>query len=70
MVQDEPGVIAAVSETLAEERVSIEGLLQRGRSQSGEVPIVLTTHATEEARAAARAGAHRASCRLWPRRRA
>jgi homoserine dehydrogenase len=24
-------------------------MLQRGRSQSGEVPVVLTTHETEEA---------------------
>jgi homoserine dehydrogenase len=38
-------------------------MLQRGRSQSGEVPVVLTTHETEEAamqRAAARIGQLRA----------
>jgi homoserine dehydrogenase len=50
MVQDRPGVIAAVSKALAEERISLESMLQRGRSQSGEVPVVLTTHETEEAR--------------------
>src|SRR5437763_8210411 len=50
MVQDRPGVIAAVSGVLAGERISLESMLQRGRSQSGEVPVVLTTHETEEAR--------------------
>jgi homoserine dehydrogenase len=50
MVQDRPGVIAAVSGILARERISLESMLQRGRSQSGEVPVVLTTHETEEAR--------------------
>lgn len=49
MVQDRPGVIAAVSTVLANERISLESMLQRGRSQSGEVPVVLTTHETEEA---------------------
>ena len=59
MVQDRPGVIAAVSGILAKERISVEGMLQRGRSQSGEVPVVITTHETEEAamqRAVARIG--------------
>jgi len=50
MVQDRPGVIAAVSGVLAKERISLESMLQRGRSQSDEVPVVLTTHETEEAR--------------------
>ncbi len=49
MVQDRPGVISAVSGLLAKERISLESMLQRGRSQSGEVPVVLTTHETEEA---------------------
>jgi homoserine dehydrogenase len=62
MVQDRPGVIAAISGVLAKERISVESMLQRGRSQS-EVPVVLTTHETEEAamqRAAARIGQLRA----------
>jgi len=50
MVQDRPGVIAAVSGILAKERISLESMLQRGRSQAGQVPVVLTTHETEEAR--------------------
>jgi len=49
MVQDRPGVISAVSGALAKERISLESMLQRGRSQSGEVPVVLTTHETSEA---------------------
>jgi homoserine dehydrogenase len=49
MVQDRPGVISAVSGALAKERISLESMLQRGRSQSDEVPVVLTTHETEEA---------------------
>jgi len=48
MVQDKPGVIAAVSGALAKERISLEAMLQRGRSD-GAVPVVLTTHETEEA---------------------
>ncbi len=35
MVQDRPGVIAAVSGALAKERISLESMLQRGRSQVG-----------------------------------
>jgi homoserine dehydrogenase len=53
MVKDEPGVIAAVSETLAEAGVSIESFLQKPvenapESMRGAVPIVLTTHAVAE----------------------
>jgi homoserine dehydrogenase len=48
LVKDEPGVIAAVSETLAEEKVSIDSFLQKPVHDEGGVPIVLTTHATPE----------------------
>jgi homoserine dehydrogenase len=48
MVKDEPGVIAAVSETLAESGVSIDSFLQKPVHDAGGVPIVLTTHATPE----------------------
>jgi len=48
MVKDEPGVIAAVSETLAEAGVSIESFLQKPVENSNGVPIVLTTHAVAE----------------------
>ena len=49
MVRDQPGVIADVSAALRDERVSLESMLQRGRSKTKAVPVVLTTHETEEA---------------------
>ncbi len=49
MVRDQPGVIADVSAALRDERVSLESMLQRGRSQTQAVPVVLTTHETVEA---------------------
>ncbi len=48
LVRDEPGVIAAVSETLAEAGVSIDSFLQRPVEGQAGVPIVLTTHAVAE----------------------
>jgi homoserine dehydrogenase len=44
LVRDEPGVIAAVTETLAEAGVSIDSFLQKQVEDVGGVPIVLTTH--------------------------
>ena len=48
LVKDEPGVIAAVSETLAEAGVSIESFLQKPVENANGVPIVLTTHEAAE----------------------
>lgn len=48
MVLDRPGVIADVAAALRDERVSMESFLQRGRSPEEAVPVVLTTHDTEE----------------------
>ena len=48
-VYDRAGVVADISAALRDERVSIEALLQRGRNPGEAVPIVITTHATEEA---------------------
>ncbi|HEX6859824.1 MAG TPA: homoserine dehydrogenase [Caulobacteraceae bacterium] len=48
LVKDQAGVIAAVSETLAECGVSIDSFLQKPVEDAGGVPIVLTTHATAE----------------------
>lgn len=50
MVQDQPGVIAAISETLAECDVSIDSFLQKPVEGAGGVPIVLVTHATPESK--------------------
>ena len=48
MVRDEPGVLAAVSEELAEAGVSIESFLQKPPGVAPGVPIVMTTHAVAE----------------------
>jgi len=48
MVVDRPGVIADVAAALRDELVSLESMLQRGRDPGEAVPVVLTTHETEE----------------------
>jgi homoserine dehydrogenase len=48
LVRDQPGVIAAVSETIAEAGVSIDSFLQKPVQDAGGVPIVLTTHEAPE----------------------
>jgi len=52
-VDDRPGVMADITAALAEEKVSIESMLQRGRATEGGVYIVLTTHQTAEAASSA-----------------
>ena len=58
MVRDRPGVIADVTAALRDEQVSLESMLQRGRSPDEMVPVVLTTHDTDEA------AMHRALARI------
>ena len=48
MVQDRAGVIAEITSAFRDADVSIESMLQRGRDDV--VPVVMTTHETEEAR--------------------
>ena len=50
MVVDKPGVIADVAAALRDEEISLEAMLQRGRAPGEAVPVVITTHETEEAR--------------------
>jgi len=50
MVVDRPGVIADVAAALRDEEVSMESMIQRARDPGEAVPVVLTTHETEEAR--------------------
>ena len=57
MVRDRPGVLAQVTEALAEAEVSIDSLLQRPVEPHGLVPIVLTTQAAPDAAVAAAASA-------------
>jgi homoserine dehydrogenase len=49
MVVDRPGVIADVTAALRDAGVSLESMLQRGRSPGEAVPVVLVTHETREA---------------------
>ena len=48
MVLDKPGVFATIASALKDNNVSMEAVLQRGRSQNEAVPVVLTTHSTAE----------------------
>jgi homoserine dehydrogenase len=48
MVVDRPGVIADVTAVLRDCGVSMESMLQRGRSPGEAVPVVLVTHETNE----------------------
>ncbi|NYZ12289.1 homoserine dehydrogenase [Azospirillum sp. RWY-5-1] len=49
MVVDRPGVIADIAAAMRDENVSMEQMLQRGRAPDEGVPVVLTTHDTDEA---------------------
>ena len=46
---DQSGVLADAAKVFAEENVSIESVLQRGRDPDSTVPLILTTHDTNEA---------------------
>ena len=48
MVADRPGVIADITAALRDNGVSLEAMLQRGRSPTTAVPVVLVTHDTTE----------------------
>lgn len=52
-VEDRHGVMADITKILAEEKVSIESMLQRGRASDGGVYIIMTTHMVVEASVAA-----------------
>ena len=49
MVDDQPGVFAEIAAELAKHEISIEGVIQRSRSETEAVPVVMTTHETSEA---------------------
>jgi homoserine dehydrogenase len=49
MVRDQPGVIADIAAELSNERVSVEEMIQRRHAPgSAGVPVVLTTHPSQE----------------------
>jgi homoserine dehydrogenase len=49
MVYDKPGVFADVAAILRDHEISMEAVIQRARSKTEAVPVVLTTHETPEA---------------------
>lgn len=49
MVSDQPGVIATIAALMRDNEISVESLLQRGRSDTDAVPVVIVTHETNEA---------------------
>ena len=49
MVADRPGVFADIAAALRDSEVSMEAVLQKGRSADEPVPVVMTTHETREA---------------------
>ena len=48
MVKDQPGVIADITAALRDHTISLESMLQHGRSDNQPVPVVLVTHITQE----------------------
>ncbi len=48
MVVDKPGVFATIAGALNDHNVSMEAVLQRGRSENEAVPVVMTTHEADE----------------------
>ena len=48
MVVDRPGVIADVTAVLRDQGISLESMIQRGRSPGEAVPVVMVTHETRE----------------------
>jgi len=48
MVQDEPGVIAAISTALAKHAISLEAVSQKERHATHAVAVIMLTHATSE----------------------
>jgi homoserine dehydrogenase len=49
MVKDQPGVFAQIGKVLADNAISISGVLQHeGRGPDNTVPVVITTHPTPQ----------------------
>ncbi|MBZ0254033.1 MAG: ACT domain-containing protein, partial [Candidatus Methylomirabilis sp.] len=47
-VKDTPGVLAKIAEILGRYRISIKSMIQHGRDEGAEVPIILMTHDARE----------------------
>lgn len=54
MPKDQPGVVAQVGKLLAENEISISGIMQReGRGPDNTVPVVIITHPTRQSQVTA-----------------
>lgn len=54
MVKDQPGVFAQIGRVLAENAISISGVLQHeGRGPDNTVPVVIITHPTRQSKVTA-----------------
>jgi homoserine dehydrogenase len=54
MVKDQPGVFAQIGQILAENAISISGVLQHeGRGPDNTVPVVIATHVTQQSKVTA-----------------
>ena len=47
--KDHPGVLSKISGIMADHRISIHSVFQKGRDSSGTVPVVFLTHRAQEA---------------------
>ena len=47
--KDQPGVLSKISGIMADHRISIHSVFQKGRDSSGTVPVVFLTHRAREA---------------------
>jgi homoserine dehydrogenase len=48
-VNDRPGVLAQIATLFSREEISIETVIQHGRSETGTVPLIMITHDSTEA---------------------
>lgn len=54
MAKDQPGVFAQIGKILAENQISISGVLQReGRGRHNTIPLVITTHESQQSKVTA-----------------
>ncbi|MBW2355896.1 MAG: ACT domain-containing protein, partial [Deltaproteobacteria bacterium] len=49
MAADRPGVLSIISGILGEHEISIKSVTQKGRKNTGPVPVVMLTHRAREA---------------------
>ena len=47
-VKEQPGVVAAVTDILAKNQISISSLMQPEGADGSQVPLLIVTYATEE----------------------